>query len=101
MYKKIDSKWFCIVAVLGVVLCLNACTKCYTCQNTCYKCGSLQLCNTESLSQQQFDTVITHFNQQGMNCNIVEPSISFKVCDDNKSAENFKWLFKDAMFSCN
>lgn len=85
-----------ICILLGV--CFQACKKCIVCRNYCYQCEQLQgiRCNTDFTTNQVFDTIM-----KLNNCQSVNPSVEYRICDRNETINNLKNLNEYARYICN
>jgi hypothetical protein len=87
--------WVLVLSCVG----FQSCKKCMVCANKCYICDKTDtpLCNTDFASELAFDALLGDH----ANCKQVEPSISYKMCDDRASLENLKQLNEYARYKCN
>ncbi len=74
-----------ITAALSTLCLLTCCKKkCATCENECYRCGAAQtlVCSSDYYSKANWVTA-REFYSNNSGCNVVEPTESIKICDEN------------------
>ncbi len=82
-----------------MLLSLASCRKCVTCQNECYRCpgSSVLLCSTNYYNKKSWQSAKDAFSASS-NCMLVEPTESFKVCDEN--LDNLTYLYEKHNYYC-
>jgi len=85
--------------IFVIVLSLSACgkSKCVDCENTCYYCEFLDdtLCSTDFNTTYWLESAIEVITNSGDVCHLIEPTIKFEECDDEK-----KEIFNSTNYQC-
>lgn len=83
-----------------MLILISSCAKpCSECKNICYYCKQLTndtLCSTDYTNKAIFENFIKAIGEDGLKCDLIEPTISFDECDEEKVK-----IFNSSQYDCN